>query len=322
MANKWLSADQIVMQSLGLLQRELVVPRFFWNATDYFARRRPGRKDDTVNLPIPAVVKARDYEWRTRTAPIVVDEVEETTVPIRLNRHGYAAFALTDEEMTLDIATFGEQVTAPRVRAIAEQAEDWAVDALRAAPFSKAIAWNVNTTPAYQFTTKLRRAFNDAKLPKSDRIVLIGSGVEEAVLNDDHLHRYEAGGEASAFRDAVIGQIGGFTFAQVDSLEPGEVFAYHRSAMARVNLAPEVPDGVNYGAIQSAYGMSMRFIRDYDTNFLRDRGVFSHFAGYSSVNDERELDGDGMPGDFTGKNQRGFKITTSNVPAAAAVASV
>ena len=53
-------------------------------------------------------------EWRTRTNPIVLDDIAETSVPVVLDSHPYSAVAVTDEELTLDIADFGVQVLNPR----------------------------------------------------------------------------------------------------------------------------------------------------------------------------------------------------------------
>src|SRR5690606_21032090 len=60
---------------------------------------------------------------------------------------------------------------------------------------------------------------------------------------------------------------------------------------AFANVAPEVPAGVTLGASTVFDGLAMRWIRDYDPNFLRDRSVVSSFAGAASVEDG-ELDGD------------------------------
>lgn len=315
MPHQWLSADQIVMQALGLLQRDIVLPRLVWNASSYFTATRPGRKNDTVNLAVPAVLDARTYEWRTRTQPIVTDELEETTVPILLDTHVYSAVGVTDEEMTLDITQFGEQVTSPQVRGVAERLENMISAKLSTAPWQETIGWNVGTTSAYDTLLDARKMLNDRNVPKNDRIVLIGSGVERAILADDHLHQFEQSGSSDAFREAQIGRIAGFTVMQSNSIAEDAMYVYHRSALAWVQLAPVVPSGVPFGSSRSAYGMAMRWIRDYDAAFLRDRSVFSAFAGVNSVNDGPEIDLDGAgSGTATGaSNQRGTKVVVTGL---------
>lgn len=291
MPHQLLAAEQIAAQGVGLLQREIVLPRYVWNATDYFAARHPGRKNDTVNLPVPAVLTAREYEWRTRNNPIVTDDLEETTVPIKLDKHPYSAVGVTDEEMTLDIVRFGEQITVPQVTAVAEKLENYIALGLASAPWRTTVNWDLGaTTPksAYRVLLEARKVLNDANVPKADRICLVGSGVELAILDDEHLHKFDQSGSDDAFREAQIGRIAGFLVVQSNSIGENEMYVYHRSALAFAQLAPVVPDGVPFGSVQTSNGMSMRWIRDYDANFLRDRSVFSAFAGVSSVNDGGE----------------------------------
>lgn len=314
MPHQWLQADQIAAQALGLLQREIVLPRYVWNASSYFAARHPGRKNDTVNLPVPAVLTAREYEWRTRTNPIVTDDLEETMVPIKLDKHVYSAVGVTDEEMTLDITQFGEQITVPQVRAVGEKLESYIADALAAAPWKYTQAWTPGPdATGYDALLDVRKTLNDENVPKNDRIALIGSGVERAFLQDPHLHEFERSGDADAFRDAQIGRIAGFTLVQTNSIAENAMYVYHRSALAHVQLAPVVPDGVSYGSARTAFGMSMRWIRDYDAQFLRDRSVFSAYSGVSSVNDGPDIDLDGSgTGTATGpSNRRGVKVNVT-----------
>lgn len=64
-----------------MLQRELVLPRLVqsFGLSDY-----AGAKDDTITVRAPAILAARDYEWRTRSAPIVVDDIVESSIPVTL----------------------------------------------------------------------------------------------------------------------------------------------------------------------------------------------------------------------------------------------
>src|SRR3546814_2543696 len=56
-------------------------------------------------------------------------------------------------------------------------------------------------------------------------------------------------------------------------------------------------------------GFAMRWIRDYDPNYLRDRSVVSSFAGAASVNDGPDVDIDGAgPDPAVPTNQRAVKF--------------
>lgn len=290
MAHSWLKADKILRTALALLQRELMLPRTVWS----FGRADfAGAKDDTVTLRLPAILTARDYEWRTRTNPIQFDELTERGVDIKLDKHPYSAVAVTDEQMELDIVSFSEQVSMPQVRAVAERLEGYIADALATAPWKETVAYNASTGSAFEAAVDARRILNAANVPMSDRFLLLGTGVEAAFLKDDHLNKYDQSGSSDALREAQIGRIAGFTATVTNSIPEDAMYAYHRTAIAWANFAPRVPDGVTSGAAESYSGLAMRWIRDYDPNFLRDRAVMSSFAGVSPVTDGPLIDADG-----------------------------
>src|SRR5690349_12712841 len=95
---------------LGVLERDSVLAQFTWR--DLQADRFKGAKNDTVTLKVPAYTTARTRTMRSTTA-IILDDLTETSVDVKLDTHVYKALRVTDEEMTLDIVNFGEQVTAP-----------------------------------------------------------------------------------------------------------------------------------------------------------------------------------------------------------------
>jgi hypothetical protein len=250
-ANAFLKAEKIVSQGLGLLQRELILPRL---VTRYGVADFAGAKNDTINIRIPSLLAGREYEWRTRTAPITVDELDETSIPIELNKHVYSAVGITDEELTLDITSWGDQVARPQIR-----------------------------------------------------------DVEEAALQSPHLIKVDQAGNSDALRDAIIGRIAGFTvLGNVNSVPADFAVAFHPTAFALGNVAPVVPDGATAGATLVFDSLAMRWIRDYDSDYLRDRSVYSAFAGAASVEDGRDMDPESVTyGDLTDKNVRAVEIVWS-----------
>ncbi|MGQ0575996.1 MAG: hypothetical protein ACT4RN_17575 [Pseudonocardia sp.] len=84
MPHTFLKPTKILRTALALLQREIVLPRTVWS---YGRAHFAGAKDDTVTLRLPALLTARDYEWRTRNNPIQVADLTERGVDIKLNRH-------------------------------------------------------------------------------------------------------------------------------------------------------------------------------------------------------------------------------------------
>ena len=313
MANAFLKAEKIISQGLGLLQRELVLPRL---VVRYTERDFAGAKNDTITIRIPSILKGREYEWRTRSAPIEVDELEEFSVPVQLDTHVYSAVGITDEELTLDIASWGDQVARPQIRAVAEVLESAIATQMAAADFRHEVPFvqgdpdDPNDRSFYRAAVAARKALNDENIPMAGRVLLLGSDVEEAALLSPHLVKANEAGSDSALRDAEVGRIAGFRVFQTNSVDPDFAVAMHPTAFALGNVAPAVPDGVSKGARQVFEGLGLRWIRDYDSDFLRDRSVYSSFAGVASVEDGRDLEspvGSGF-GELTGENVRAVKI--------------
>lgn len=300
MPNQFLSAERIVAQGLGLLRRDLILPRMVQRLGIADFR---GAKDDTVNVRVPAILTAREYEWRTRNNPIIVDELVEETIPVVLNKHPYSALTITDEELTLDIRDWGSQVASPQILAVAEKLESYIADAMVNGSYQHAaIDFTADPDPAsqaapfYNALVDARKALNDNHVPTAGRVVALGSSVEAAALKEPSFRRVDQSGSSDALREATIGRAAGFTvIGNVQSLPEGFAIAFHPSAFAFANVAPEVPAGASAGATLVFDGLAMRWIRDYDSPYLRDRSVYSAFAGAASVADGRddhgELDG-------------------------------
>lgn len=306
MPNEFLKPEVIVSQGLGLLRRELILPRLVQRLGLADFR---GAKDDTVNVRVPARLTAREYEWRTRNNPIVFDTIVEESIPVVLDKHPYSAIAITDEELTLDITNFGVQVAQPQIIAVAEKLESYISTLMTTATYSHADIPYIEDAAGegsafYRAAVDARKALNDAHVPMTGRAIVLGSAVEAAALKEDAFRKANESGSDDALRDAVIGRVAGFTvIGNVQSLPEDFALAFHSSAFVFANVAPIVPDGVTAGATMTFEGLAMRWIRDYDPNYLRDRSVYSAFAGAASVEDERD-----EHGELIAENFRAVKI--------------
>ena len=312
MANAFLKAEKIISQGLGLLQRELILPRLVqrYGVADF-----RGAKNDTINIRIPSLLVGREYEWRTRTAPIEVDELNETVIDVTLDKHVYSAVGVTDEELTLDIVSWGEQVARPQIRAVAEKLEGYIADTMAAANTKHEVVYTPGDGGAddmsfYQAAVEARKYLNQENVPAAGRVIVLGSEVEEDALRSPHLIKVNEAGSDDALRDAVIGRIAGFTvLGNVNSVDPFFAVAFHPTAFALANVAPEVPAGASAGSTQTFESLALRWIRDYDSDYLRDRSVYSSFAGTASVEDARDMDPESPTyGDLTDENVRAVEI--------------
>ncbi len=307
MANVFLKAETILSTALGLLERELILPRLMQRMGLPEFR---GAKNDTVTIRVPAVLEARDYEWRTRTAEIVMDELEESSISVTLDQHPYSAVAVTDEQLTLDIMSFGEQVLRPQVRAVAEKLEGIAYTAMTGSNLESAtinlsagggVDYDEDGKEVLVAINEARRRLNIKNVPAAGRVILVGADVEMVLLNAGNLVEADKAGDNTALRDATIGRLSGMPVIVSNSIPSGEAWVFHPSAFVFANVAPVVPDGVTFGSSQSFEGLAMRWIRDYDPRYLRDRSVVSAFAGAGSTEDYKV-------NDPAGENVRAVKI--------------
>jgi hypothetical protein len=295
-ANTFIKPEKITAAGLGLLEREIVLPALVWkNAGGSFV----GVAGDTITMRVPARTQSRSRTLRGQrglasegTGIIQMDELTETSVDVTLDEDIYSAIPITDEELTLDISDFGSQILGPQVRAVAEGLENKLAEEMTSATYAHSVSIPAadgdpaENTGVYQAMIKARRYLNEANIPMSDRIVVMGTGMEERFLVDSHLHEVDRSGSESALRDATIGRIAGFGTVVVSQALPADVgFAFHRTAYVLNLQAPVVPSGVPFGASQSYQGLAMRWLRDYDFRNVQDRSLVDLYAGTNIVAD-------------------------------------
>lgn len=291
MANDFIKAEQVVAQMLGVLERDTVLAQFTWR--DLGADRFKGAKNDTVTLKVPAFVEARTRVMRGGQ-PIIVDELTETSVDVKLDTHVYKAVGVSDEEMTLDITNFGEQVTAPAMGGVVRK-----VDALVGAEMAGAtpeVIVDLDEDDPYLGLVDARLSLNNHSVPPSQRFLAVGSNVEGAILKSDRLSKFDTSGSSEALREAIIGRIAGFTAVTAIGLDPDVAIAAHRTAFPLALVAPEVPAGASWGEKRTYRGLQLRTLRDYDptgSNGPVDRLLTDSFMGVATTLDRGVIDDDG-----------------------------
>jgi hypothetical protein len=290
-AHTFLKPTVINRSALKLLEREIVLPRLVWN---YASAEFRGAYNDVVNLRLPAILESNEYAWRNnRASEIDVDDLTETLVPVTLDHDIYSAVAVTDEELTLDIVDFNEQVLMPQVKAVARGVEDLIASTMDGGTYASTLDLASGATAgdadsAWNVLVAARKALNNAEVPRDSRVLLVGSDIEAELLLDERFIRVDSIGDGAttALREATINRLGGFTIVGSNAIDPSVGYAFHPTAFAFANVAPMVPDGVVKGSRDSYAGLALRWIRDYEARKLRDRSVVSTFAGCTSVEDD------------------------------------
>lgn len=308
-------ADKLIRLALPIMERNLVSP--------YLCTRVPdgvftGAKNDTVTVHIGALrAVARAYEFRTRTAPIVMDDIEgEGGIAVKLDTHTVSATSLTLEQLTLDEINLVTDVIGPQAEAVAAQLEAATLAKFAAIPWKRTLAITGAMDPL-KVAVEARRLLNADKVaPDSGRVFLIGSNVEAAWLASDRLSRYDSTGEQGtpALRDAIIGRLAKAPVVSLMELNPDFIWYGHPSALVLATVAPVVPGGAAQGKQGiSRLGFAGTWLQDYDPNYARDRSMFHAFAGLTDIRDERKANGDLLDPTGAGyalaKNVRGVGIT-------------
>lgn len=285
MANTFIKAEQIVQAATLLLQREIVLPRLVWSqaSADFV-----GAKDDTVTLRVPAVLDARTRTMRAASG-LTADDLTETSVDVTLDTHVYQLLNITDEQLTLDITNFAAQVLAPQMRAVAEGMEEDIASTLSSANAADSVTVDASTAPdageAFAALVDARRALNALNVPRSERVVVLGAGLEAWFLKDSVVNNHNSGNR-DALEEATLNRLAGFTIVGSNALDEFEGYAFHRTAVAFANVAPALPDGATMKARVSLESLALRYLRDYNpTNSTGpvDRSLVDAFIGSTSV---------------------------------------
>lgn len=290
MANIFTKADKFAATALELLRRTVKAPSLFvhkFGKADFV-----GAAGDTVNIKRPAILRARDKGFRTNNA-IVVDELAQTTIPVKLTAFPYSAVALTIEEETLDDVDYVRDVQKPQVDAVAEFYEELIVKGLGAATYKMTVTYDLGSASAKEndarkVASRARKMFQDAHVPAAGRYWLVGSRVAEAIRDTDKLLEVDASGLPEALRDGVVTRLSGFTVVELDYLGETESYFVHESALALANVGPVVPKGAIAGAsITGPGGIAVTQVWDYDAMQAKDRSIVMSFAGVAAVTDPK-----------------------------------
>lgn len=294
MAVQKIKARKQVNFALPVVAKQAILPYFF---TTVGKENFIGAKGDTVNFKITegSIATARDYDFRGRTGPIVLDDIYQQggNMPIKMNTHVVSATGLEDEHFTLDDLAFAQDIVLPQAAAVAERVESKALAAVRGTTSIKHTVTFGDTSDPHLVAVEAKRLMDSEKVaPTSGRVFIVGNDLAAWMRSTERLSSADLADTVSpAVRDAVIGRLSGSLVVEHNGLEPTEGFYLHGTSFILATAAPAVPRGATYGVSGSARGLALRFLQDYDANFLRDRAITSTFVGVNEVRDERDADG-------------------------------
>ena len=283
MAHTPVKPEKLAAAAVGMLEQELLIPNLFLKeGIDQFK----GAKDDTVSVKVEGVLPFHEYGWRNnRASGITFDEYAERKIAVAFGGNFYSAVKLTDEQADMDFAG-RSALLRPQIKAVARGLGRAAVTKLTAQTYNVVIG-NAERNLRGALI-EARRVLNAFHAPAEGRVFVCGTNFESALLNDDKLNLASNVGDAeaeAALKAATIGARFGFRIVVDQTIGADDAYAMHPSAFIFLNAAPSVPASVKMGATSSFEGIAVRYLQDYDPNYLQDRSVVNTYAGFREVKD-------------------------------------
>lgn len=273
-----LTAQGISRVAIALLRRRIVLPA---TVTAIPGSDFDGSNGDTITVRVPQPASA--LEQVTPGAEITYSEIDEIPVDVTM-RHLYHAKRLTDEEANFTLEDFSRQVLRIQVDAVARGAEDVLAEAMNDLGVDGTIEFaataSADDTKAVVLAARSRLI--TAGAPADELFAAVDPVIAGRVLS--LMTPVAWTGPESAFRQAVIGQLYGFTFVESGALDAGTALFYHRSGFTFANRTPRPPrsDTADSAAITEG-GIGIRSILQYDPSRLSEASVVSTFAGAAAV---------------------------------------
>jgi hypothetical protein len=272
--NDLITPSLIARVGLATLYNTTVLAGLVWRDFD---EGFTGKQGDTITIRRPAVFEAYDFN---RATGIVLQDIEEDGVPLKLDHLADVSFPVTSEELTLNIDDFSARLLTPAMEAIVGKVDtalgEAAVDAAQGPGGGGTVTMD---TKASDVMIDAREVLTTNKLPATGRYgVLSPAGTSEA-LRDPLFVEADTSGSTDALREASIGRVFGIdTFeSQTFGHGPGDVgradgVAFHRTAITLASRALQAPMGVNASqvAIESYKGLTLRVVYSYDQKYKQD----------------------------------------------------
>lgn len=336
MPNTYLKPQQYVELTLAELYQRSNLSNL---VTRFSGEQFVGTLNDTLIYKTKGVTKARDYEFRTRTRPIVFDEIYRNQLPITLDQHMTVGNQWTDEERKFDLQSLRREIAVPMADAMVErfdakilariQSASWAVTDLNV-DVSDLLAANTADTAALAGALSIRAKLNAAGTPRDNRFLILGANAFNYFALSPALLKYDTSQALNVFRQGVFGKIADMEVVDgTGIIGDNDIVALHPSWAVLANAAPENPESLSFSVRSSFEGYSARLAAQFDLQYATDRLLLNTFWGISEIKDQysRWTAGDiasatdgSEVGDikivdgqtvFTGLNARGGKGTFS-----------
>ena len=238
MPHALIQVEQLADLALANLYESVALPQLVHR--DYESDLTERGRGDTIQIRRPASFVAKDFETE-----IELQDATEGKIEISLKNIADVSFAITDKELTQDVASLEAQFIAPAMQALATKMNRVILDGLVAAAPAE-VGTGSDTSRPFQLSNPKVLVDAGAKLdaalaPVTERVALIGTNTKADWLSNDYIVKAEKTGATEALRNGSIGrdlfgfETYGTTDVKAPAVEPAvgapttEVnVAYHR----------------------------------------------------------------------------------------------
>lgn len=283
--HKVIDAQKVASTFAGLAFDDLVISQFI--TTEKFERFH-GTDRSSVSVKVPSLLPARRYGMRNdRSAPIQYDVYEEQERTLNLSGgHIYSGVKIIDEQVDFDDIQANTLIPV-QATAVTRDTEHLSAQAIAAAPFPVIVG---NTEANHWQAVLIARNVLDKLRVDGQRILLVGSDYEMSLLSDKRFTTSISAGDGradSALGNATLGTLGGFTVVRSNEVAPDTAYALTTSSFFSATATPYIPIGVGAGATASYRGYTLRWMQDYDVDYMVNRSVVDFYYGVSHVLDHQ-----------------------------------
>jgi len=274
MPNDFITPSVIARRGLATLYNTTVLGNLVWKDFD---SSFTGKQGDTITIRKPAVFTAEEF---SRSAGVTIQAADEDSTTVQLSKIANVSFAVTDEEMTLEVEDFENQLLVPAMEAIIQKVDgDLAEALIDAAEGSGGGGTATMNSVASDAVIEARTTLGRNKLPTSDRHAVLSPEGAGVALADDLFVEADKSGATDALREGSIGRVFGFdTYeSQVFGLGAGDRgvadgVAFHRSAVTLAVRPLDVPRGLpsDKVAVENFKGLSLRTTYSYNSAKKQD----------------------------------------------------
>ncbi len=204
MANTILTSTLIANEILFQLIGKLVYKDLLYNAqlSNEILFAKAG---DTVNVKKPSKFKLKRYN-----GTLIEQNLNETSVPVKLDYYADVTVPITSKEMTLDIKNLSAQVLTPIANAFAEGYDEYISGKIfQNVPSDNVVAATASATNLKDIT-ELGVKLDLANAPKEGRTLVFSPRHKQKYVLTDNLSKVSYAGDSVSLKDALIGRLYGF----------------------------------------------------------------------------------------------------------------